>query len=86
MNVMFRLALSSAVAFRRWNHQRIQSENERLRLADQNAAGGAIVNPGLRGIVFGQAGCANTLYFTSGITGEPSLFGSISSAPVKLAK
>ncbi len=44
----------------------------------KNPAGEAIANPGLRGIEFGAAGNANTLYFTSGIAGKPSLFGSIS--------
>jgi uncharacterized protein (TIGR03118 family) len=46
----------------------------------KNATGSAIVNPGLRGIVFGASGTGNpnTLYFTSGVAGQPSLFGAIS--------
>jgi uncharacterized protein (TIGR03118 family) len=38
-----------------------------------------IVNPGLRGIVFGKEGIGdpNTLYFTAGAFGKPSLFGAI---------
>jgi uncharacterized protein (TIGR03118 family) len=49
----------------------------------KNAAGNAIVNPGLYGILFAApgAGSPNTLYFTSGVAGETSLFGSIT-APV----
>jgi uncharacterized protein (TIGR03118 family) len=50
-----------------------------------NAAGTAIVNPGLRGIVFGASGAGdpNTLYFTSGVTGRPSFFGAISATTAK---
>ena len=46
----------------------------------KNAAGSAIVNPGLRGILFGASGAGdpNTLYFTSGGGGRPSFFGAIS--------
>jgi uncharacterized protein (TIGR03118 family) len=46
----------------------------------KDSAGKAIVNPGLRGIVFGTSGTGdpNTLYFTSGIAGKPSFFGAIS--------
>ncbi len=50
-----------------------------------DAAGSAIVNPGLRGIVFGASGTGdpNAIYFTSGVAGGPNLFGAISvgSAP-----
>lgn len=51
----------------------------------KNAAGKAIVNPGLRGIVFGTSGTGdpNTLYFTSGVLGQTSLFGAISATPAK---
>jgi uncharacterized protein (TIGR03118 family) len=44
-----------------------------------NAAGNPIVNAGLHGIVFGVSGAGdpNTLYFTSGVAGETSLFGAI---------
>jgi uncharacterized protein (TIGR03118 family) len=44
-----------------------------------NAAGNAIVNPDLHGIVFGVqgAGDPNTLYFTAGVAGGSGLFGSI---------
>jgi uncharacterized protein (TIGR03118 family) len=53
----------------------------------KNAAGGAIVNPGLRGIVFGvsSTGDPNTLYFTSGVAGQTSLFGAISFTAAKTA-
>src|SRR5271165_70331 len=51
----------------------------------KNATGSAIVNPGLRGIVFGASGVGdpNTLYFTSGVTGQSSLFGTISATTAK---
>ena len=51
----------------------------------KTAAGSAIVNPGLRGIVFGASGTGdpNTLYFTSGIPGQPSFFGAISATAAK---
>ena len=51
----------------------------------KNAAGSAIANPGLRGIVFGVSGTGdpNTLYFTSGVPGQPSLFGAISATTAK---
>lgn len=51
----------------------------------KNATGNAIVNPGLRGIAFGGSGVGdpNTLYFTSGLTGRPSLFGAISATTAK---
>ncbi len=51
----------------------------------KNAAGHAIVNPGLRAIVFGGSGAGdpNTLYFTSGIAGHPSFFGAISATTAK---
>jgi uncharacterized protein (TIGR03118 family) len=53
-----------------------------------NPAGTAIINPGLHGIVFGASGAGdpNTLYFTSGIPGETSLFGSITSSPSNSAE
>ncbi|HZD47828.1 MAG TPA: TIGR03118 family protein [Silvibacterium sp.] len=51
----------------------------------KNAAGTAIVNPGLRGIAFGSSGVGdpNTLYFTSGVTGQSSFFGAISAITTK---
>jgi uncharacterized protein (TIGR03118 family) len=51
----------------------------------KNAAGTVIVNPGLRGIVFGTSGTGdpNTLYFTSGVPGRPSFFGAISAITEK---
>jgi uncharacterized protein (TIGR03118 family) len=51
----------------------------------KNAAGGAIVNPGLRGLVFGASGTGdpNTLYFTSGVPGLPTFFGAISAISAK---
>jgi uncharacterized protein (TIGR03118 family) len=51
----------------------------------KNAAGSAIVNPGLRGIVFGGSGSGdpNTLYFTSGASVGPSLFGAITAIAAK---
>ena len=53
----------------------------------KNAAGTALGNPGLRGIVFGASGVGdpNTLYFTSGETGKPSFFGSITATDAKAA-
>ncbi|MGA2047011.1 MAG: TIGR03118 family protein, partial [Terracidiphilus sp.] len=49
----------------------------------KNVEGRAIVNPGIRGIVFGAsgAGSPNTLYFTAGEPGRPSFFGAISAVP-----
>jgi uncharacterized protein (TIGR03118 family) len=51
----------------------------------KNAAGNAIVNPGLHAILFAalRAGSPNTLYFTSGVAGDTSLFGSIQVSGVK---
>lgn len=45
----------------------------------KSVLGSAIVNPGLRGIVFGASGTGdpNTLYFTSGVAGKSSFFGAI---------
>ena len=52
----------------------------------KNTAGEAILIPGLRGITFGAPGTpeASKLYFTAGVTGQPSLIGTITVAPVRL--
>jgi len=51
----------------------------------KNATGSAIVNPGLRAIVFGTSGTGdpNTLYFTSGVAGKSSFFSAISATAAK---